>query len=120
MAEFADQAELRIQAGDGGNGCASIHREKFVPLGGPDGGNGGRGGDIILIVDDNVTTLLDFHHSPHRKAGNGRPGYGDYCNGGEGGDLIMSVPNGTVVKDTSGKILADLVGTGTRFVAADR
>ncbi len=118
MATFVDRVTLHAAAGSGGDGCVSIHREKFVPLGGPDGGNGGRGGDIILVVDDNVTTLLDFHHSPHRRAGNGRPGYGDYCNGGEGGDLVMSVPNGTVVKDSYGTTLADLVGAGTRFVAA--
>lgn len=118
MATFVDRVTLHASAGNGGDGCVSIHREKFVPLGGPDGGNGGRGGDIVLVVDDNVTTLLDFHHSPHRKAGNGRMGYGDYCNGGEGGDLIMMVPNGTVVKDSAGNLLADLVGAGTRFVAA--
>ncbi len=118
MATFVDRVTLHAAAGNGGDGCISIHREKFVPLGGPDGGNGGRGGDIILIVDDNVTTLLDFHHSPHRKAGNGRMGYGDYNNGGEGGDLVLMVPNGTVVKDFDGRVLADLVGSGTRFVAA--
>jgi len=118
MATFVDRVTLHAAAGNGGDGCISIHREKFVPLGGPDGGNGGRGGDIILIVDDNVTTLLDFHHSPHRKAGNGRMGYGDYNNGGEGGDLVLTVPNGTVVKDFDGTILADLIGAGTRFVAA--
>jgi len=118
VATFVDRVTLHASAGNGGDGCVSIHREKFVPLGGPDGGNGGRGGDIVLVVDDNVTTLLDFHHSPHRKAGNGRMGYGDYCNGGEGGDLIMMVPNGTVVKDSAGNLLADLVGGGTRFVAA--
>jgi len=118
VATFVDRVTLHASAGNGGDGCVSIHREKFVPLGGPDGGNGGRGGDIVLVVDDNVTTLLDFHHSPHRKAGNGRMGYGDYCNGGEGGDLVMMVPNGTVVKDSAGNLLADLVGAGTRFVAA--
>jgi GTPase len=118
MASFVDRVTLHAAAGSGGDGCVSIHREKFVPLGGPDGGNGGRGGDIILVVDDGVTTLLDFHHSPHRRATNGRPGYGDYCNGAEGADLILSVPNGTVVKDYFGNVLADLVGAGTRFIAA--
>lgn len=118
MTTFVDRVTLHASAGAGGDGCVSIHREKFVPLGGPDGGNGGRGGDIILVVDDGVTTLLDFHHSPHRRATNGRPGYGDYCNGAEGADLVLSVPNGTVVKDYFGNTLADLIGSGTRFIAA--
>ena len=118
MASFVDRVTLNASAGNGGDGCVSIHREKFKPLGGPDGGNGGRGGDIILVVDTDVTTLLDFHHSPHRKATGGRPGYGDYCNGGEGNDMILKVPNGTVVKDLAGNTLADLVGQGTRFIAA--
>ncbi len=118
MAEFADQAALRVHAGDGGDGCASIHREKFKPLGGPDGGNGGRGGDVILEVDGSASTLLDFHRRPVRKAGNGKQGSGANRNGGDGGDLVIKVPNGTVVLDSRGKILADLTGTGTRFVAA--
>lgn len=118
MASFVDHVTLNASAGGGGDGCVSIHREKFVPLGGPDGGNGGRGGDILLVVDTDVTTLLDFHHSPHRKATGGRPGYGDYCNGAQGNDMILKVPNGTVVKDLAGNTLADLVGQGTRFIAA--
>jgi len=118
MASFVDRVTLHAFAGSGGDGCVSIHREKFKPLGGPDGGNGGRGGDVILIVDPGTTTLLDFHHSPHRRATNGSLGYGDYCNGKEGKDLILPVPNGTVVKDQDGKVLADLVGNGTRFIAA--
>ncbi len=76
MARFVDRAVLHLQAGDGGHGCASVHREKFKPLGGPDGGDGGNGGDVTLVVDDNVHTLLDFHFRPHAKAGNGRPGHG--------------------------------------------
>ncbi len=118
MAEFADQAALRVRAGDGGDGCASVHREKFKPLGGPDGGNGGRGGDVILEVDASSSTLLDFHRRPVRKAGNGKQGSGANRNGAEGGDLVVKVPNGTVVLDKRGTILADLMGTGTRFVAA--
>jgi GTP-binding protein len=118
MAEFADRAVLRAQAGHGGNGCASVHREKFKPLGGPDGGNGGRGGDVILEVDASTATLLDFHRRPVRKAGNGKQGAGSNRNGGDGADLIVKVPNGTVVLSADGQVLADLVGTGTRFVAA--
>jgi GTP-binding protein len=118
MATFVDRVTLHAAAGSGGDGCVSVHREKFKPLGGPDGGNGGRGGEIILVVDSDTTTLLDFHHSPHRKATNGKLGYGDYCNGAEGKDLILSVPNGTVVKDIDGVVLADLIGEGTVFIAA--
>ena len=118
MAEFADEALLKVAGGHGGNGCMSIRREKFKPLGGPDGANGGRGGDVILEVDPNVNTLLDFHRRPIRRAGNGRPGEGSNRTGAEGGDLIIGVPDGTVVRSTDGKILADLVGVGTRFVAA--
>ena len=76
MTTFVDRVELHVAAGNGGHGCASVHREKFKPLGGPDGGNGGRGGDVILTVDQSITTLLDYHHSPHRKATNGKPGEG--------------------------------------------
>ena len=118
MAEFADQAELRIQAGNGGNGCASVHREKFKPLGGPDGGNGGRGGDVIFKVDPGVATLLDFHRRPLRRAGDGKAGAGSHRNGGDGADLVVSVPDGTVVMTAGGEQLADLIGAGTKFVAA--
>ena len=118
MAEFADQAELRVHAGDGGHGCASIRREKFKPLGGPDGGNGGRGGDVIIEVDPGVATLLDFHRRPVRRAGPGKAGQGSNRNGAQGADLVLRVPDGTVVKTSDGEVLADLVGPGTRFVAA--
>ena len=118
MATFVDQVTLFSQAGKGGDGCVSVHREKFKPLGGPDGGNGGRGGDIRLVVDPNVTTLLDYHHSPHRRATSGKQGAGDRKDGQSGDDLVLSVPNGTVVLDTEGNQLADLVGNGTLFIAA--
>jgi GTPase len=119
VAEFADQAELRIHAGDGGHGCASIRREKFKPLGGPDGGNGGRGGDVIIEVDPGASTLLEFHRRPVRRAGNGKAGQGSNRNGADGTDLVLRVPDGTVVKTADeGEVLADLVGAGTRFVAA--
>jgi GTP-binding protein len=118
VAEFADQAELRVQAGDGGHGCASIHREKFKPLGGPDGGNGGRGGDVIVEVDPSAATLLDFHRRPVRRAANGKPGSGSHRSGAAGEDLTMRVPDGTVVKTAAGEVLADLTGAGTAFVVA--
>ncbi|OMI38328.1 GTPase ObgE [Streptomyces sparsogenes] len=118
MTTFVDRVELHVAAGNGGHGCASVHREKFKPLGGPDGGNGGRGGDVILVVDQSVTTLLDYHHSPHRKATNGKPGEGGNRSGKDGTDLVLPVPDGTVVLDKQGNVLADLVGQGTTYVAA--
>ncbi|MEV3979279.1 GTPase ObgE [Nonomuraea sp. NPDC049758] len=119
MPDFVDQVVLHVKAGDGGNGCASIHREKFKPLGGPDGGNGGRGGDVILEVDANTATLLDYHRRPHRKADNGKQGQGSNRDGANGDDVILAVPNGTVVKDANtGEVLVDLVGAGTRYVIA--
>jgi GTP-binding protein len=118
MASFIDRVVLHLAAGNGGHGVASIHREKFKPLGGPDGGNGGRGGDVVLIVDPNVHTLLDFHHRPHQHAGNGTQGAGSHRNGAAGGDLDLRVPDGTVVVDAAGEVLADLIGAGTRFIAA--
>ncbi|MFF3246855.1 GTPase ObgE [Streptomyces sp. NPDC002870] len=117
MTTFVDRVELHVAAGSGGHGCASVHREKFKPLGGPDGGNGGRGGDVILVVDQSVTTLLEYHHSPHRKATNGQPGAGDNRSGKDGQDLVLPVPDGTVVLDKQGNVLADLVGQGTTFIA---
>ncbi|MEW1695043.1 GTPase ObgE [Streptomyces sp. NPDC093249] len=117
MTTFVDRVELHVAAGNGGHGCASVHREKFKPLGGPDGGNGGRGGDVTLVVDQAVTTLLEYHHSPHRKATNGQPGAGDNRSGKDGQDLVLYVPDGTVVLDKQGEVLADLVGQGTTFVA---
>ncbi|MBJ8346804.1 GTPase ObgE [Antrihabitans sp. YC2-6] len=118
MSRFIDRVVLHVSAGKGGNGCASVHREKFKPLGGPDGGNGGRGGDVILEVDQNVHTLLDFHFHPHAKATNGSQGMGSNRDGSNGDDLVLKVPDGTMVLDKDGTILADLVGIGTTFAAA--
>ncbi|WP_372506816.1 GTPase ObgE [Actinomadura madurae] len=112
-----DRVVLHVAAGNGGNGCASIHREKFKPLGGPDGANGGRGGDVVLVVDSNAASLLEYHRRPHRKAGNGRPGQGSLRTGADGADVVLPVPDGTVVK-SGDTVLADLVGEGTRFVIA--
>ena len=118
MAAFIDRTVLHLSSGNGGHGCASVHREKYKPMGGPDGGNGGRGGDVILEVDPGVHTLLDFHHRPHHRAGNGKPGQGDNRNGAQGEDRVLAVPEGTVVTDADGEILIDLVGQGTRYVVA--
>ncbi|MEH0938787.1 GTPase ObgE [Micromonospora psammae] len=118
MTTFVDRVVLHMQAGDGGHGCASIHREKFKPFGGPDGGNGGHGGSVSLVVDPQVTTLLDFHFRPHLKAENGRGGAGSNRDGANGHDLVIKVPNGTVVQTLDGEVLADLVGAGTTFEAA--
>jgi GTP-binding protein len=118
VAEFADHVTVTVQAGNGGHGCASVHREKFKPLGGPDGGNGGRGGDVIFEVDPGMATLLDLHRRPVRRAGNGKQGSGSHRSGADGADLIVAVPDGTVVKTEDGEVLADLVGARTRYVAA--
>src|SRR5919112_247667 len=118
MAAFVDRVVVHVAAGNGGHGVASIHREKFKPLGGPDGGNGGNGGDVVLEVDPNVHTLLDFHHHPHQKAGNGRPGAGSTRHGARGEDRVLRVPPGTVVSTPDGRVIADLVGAGTRVVLA--
>lgn len=115
---FVDRVRLHVRAGRGGNGVASVHREKFKPLGGPDGGNGGPGGSVILRVDPDVTTLIDYHHSPKRSAPNGGQGAGAHRNGAHGADLVLPVPDGTVVTDAQGHVLADLTGPGTELVVA--
>src|ERR1700712_3404608 len=117
MAAFVDRVTVHVAAGNGSHGVSSVHREKFKPLGGPDGGNGGDGGDVVLEVDPNVHTLLDFHHAPHQKASNGKQAAGDYKNGGRGEDRVLRVPPGTVVS-IDGEVVADLMGAGTRVVIA--
>src|SRR4051812_28328142 len=117
MAAFVDRVTVHVAAGNGGHGVASVHREKFKPLGGPDGGNGGDGGDVVLEVDPSVHTLLDFHHRPRQKAGNGRPGAGSNRHGARGEDKVLRVPEGTVVV-VDGEVVADLMGAGTRVVLA--
>ncbi|MDH2414075.1 GTPase ObgE [Nocardioides sp. CER19] len=116
---FVDRVRLHVRAGRGGNGVASVHREKFKPLGGPDGGNGGPGGSVILRVDPDVTTLIDYHHSPKRAATNGGQGAGGHRNGAHGADLVLPVPDGTVVTDAKSNVLADMVGPGTELVVAE-
>lgn len=117
---FVDRVTLNVSAGKGGHGCASVHREKFKPLGGPDGGNGGDGGSVILRVDPQVTTLVDYHRQSTRKATNGQPGRGDHQNGARGDDVVLPVPPGTVVTDAAtGEVLADLTETGAEVVVAE-
>jgi GTP-binding protein len=115
---FVDRVTLHVSAGRGGNGVASVHREKFKPLGGPDGGNGGPGGSVILRVDPDVTTLIDYHHSPKRRGEHGGHGAGGHRNGAHGADLVLPVPDGTLVTDRAGNVLADMVGPGTELVVA--
>ena len=118
MTTFVDRVVLHLQAGDGGHGCVSVRREKFKPLGGPDGGNGGHGGGITLVVDPQIHTLLDFHFHAHVKASNGGGGAGANRDGANGADLVLKVPDGTVVVTPEGEVLADLVGAGTSFEVA--
>lgn len=118
MPDFVDEAVLHVKAGNGGHGCASVHREKFKPLGGPDGGNGGRGGDVVLEVDTQTATLLDYQRRPHRAAENGTPGQGGHRSGANGEHMVLTVPDGTVVTRMDGEVIADLVGHGTRLVLA--
>jgi GTP-binding protein len=119
MPRFVDRVVIHTSAGNGGNGCASVHREKYKPLGGPDGGNGGRGGSVVLVVDPQIHTLLDFHFHPNVVAPSGKQGMGGDRDGAYGSDLEVRVPDGTVVLDEQGRLLADLVGAGTRFTAAE-
>lgn len=118
MTSFIDRVTIHVTAGNGGNGCASVHREKFKPLGGPDGGNGGDGADVVLTVNPQTTTLLNYHHNRHRKAENGTQGMGGMRDGKKGVNLVLPVPNGTVVKSVDGEILADLTGTDVSYVVA--
>jgi len=119
MVSFVDQVTLHVRAGNGGDGCVSIHREKFKPLGGPDGGNGGNGGSISLVADPSVTTLLDYHFQPHRKGSDGASGAGDFKNGSAGHSHVLPVPVGTVVKNAKGEFLVDLDEPGLEFVIAE-
>ncbi len=116
---FVDQAKLTVAGGNGGHGCASVRREKFKPLGGPDGGNGGNGGSVILRVDPGLTTLVEYHRQSQRRAQNGQPGKGDNANGANGEDVVLSVPDGTIVTDAdTGEVLADLIGADAEVVVS--
>ena len=115
---FIDKAVIKIKAGDGGNGAVAFHREKYITAGGPDGGDGGKGGDIVFLVDDNLSTLADFKYKRKYKAPAGMDGQGGRRNGKKGEDLIIRVPRGTVIREKeSGTIMADM-SDDDRFIAA--
>ena len=114
---FADRATIIIKSGKGGNGHVSFRREKYVPNGGPDGGDGGRGGDVIFVVDEGMNTLTDFRHRRKFAAENGEEGGKKKCHGKDGADLILKVPAGTVIKDAeTDKVIADMSGDNKRQV----
>ena len=122
MSDFVDRVTVHVKGGDGGNGAASIRREKYKPLAGPNGGDGGNGGSVIVVADPNVTSLLDYRFAPHRTAGNGTMGKGDDKDGSMGADLVLPVPPGTVVFGAAAHkkegLLADLRNAGDRVVVA--
>lgn len=117
--KFVDQVQIHVKAGDGGNGAIAWRREKFIPRGGPSGGDGGNGGDVVLVVDPQLSTLLDYRYVREHKAKNGEAGGGSDMNGRGGPPLELRVPPGTVVKDAaSGEVIVDLDEPGTRYVIA--
>lgn len=119
MAHFVDEVVIHVKAGDGGNGCVSFRREKFIPRGGPDGGNGGRGGSIILIADKSLTTLLDFHYRASFKANRGQHGQGSNKYGRGAEDLVIKLPTGTLVMDAeTEETIVDMVEDGQEFIIA--
>ena len=115
---FVDYAKIYLKAGDGGDGCISFRREKFVPRGGPDGGDGGRGGHIYLVADEHMTTLLDLKMNPHYTTKRGQHGMGSNCTGRDAEDLVVRVPLGTTVSDEDGELIVDMTEPGQSFMAA--
>ena len=114
---FADRAKIYVRSGKGGDGHVSFRREKYVPAGGPDGGDGGHGGDVIFIVDEGLNTLTDFRHVGKYKAGDGQEGGKKNCRGKDGDDIYIKVPEGTVIKEfNSGKVIADMSGDNRKVV----
>jgi GTP-binding protein len=117
---FVDECALHVRGGDGGAGCVAFRREAHVPKGGPDGGDGGKGGDVWLVADRNVASLLAFRDHPHRRAGSGTHGQGKRRHGARGKDMLVTVPEGTAILDPdSGRVVADLLHEGDRWLAAE-
>ena len=118
--KFLDEAKIYLKAGDGGNGACSFRHEKFIEFGGPDGGCGGKGGDVVFVAQNNLNTLIDFRYQQHFKAERGKNGAGRNCTGAGGQDLIISVPVGTeIVMDDGKTVLCDMTQEGQRFIAAN-
>src|SRR5438874_9221598 len=118
MSSFVDETNIHVRGGDGGAGAVSFRREAHVPRGGPDGGDGGKGGDVWLVADHNVASLLAFRDHPHRRAGSGGHGMGKARHAAAGADELVKVPPGTVIKERGGDPLADLTAHGQRWLAA--
>ena len=117
--KFVDEAQITVQSGDGGNGCVSFRREKFVPRGGPDGGDGGKGGDVVIKTTSRINTLYGFHFKRHFKAQRGAHGRGKNQSGKGGQNLVIEVPPGTLIREAKGgRLLKDFVGSGESFVVA--
>src|SRR5690606_31371573 len=117
--KFVDEADIHVEAGNGGNGCVSFRREKFIPRGGPDGGDGGRGGSVYLIAREGINTLADFRVRRRFRAEHGQPGAGRNMTGASGRDLYIDVPPGTVVRDLdTGEVLGDLANDGDTLLVA--
>jgi GTP-binding protein len=119
MSNFVDESGLHVKGGDGGAGAVSFRREAHTPKGGPDGGDGGKGGDVWLVADRNIPSLLAFKDHPFRRAADGVHGTSKKAHGKRGGDTVVAVPEGTLVKDQQGTVLADLVREGDRWLAAE-
>src|SRR5262245_5089895 len=115
---FVDETTIEVTGGRGGDGVTAFHREKYRPRGGPDGGDGGRGGDVVLVADPSAATLVEYHFHPHQRASKGTHGQGSNRKGADGQDRALPVPVGTMVRDEQGHLLTDLVTPGARFVAA--
>src|SRR5437868_13656354 len=118
MSDFTDEAMVNLRGGDGGAGAVAFRREPYVDRGGPDGGDGGKGGDVWLAADRNVASLIAFRDHPHRRGASGAHGSGKKRHGATGADLVVAVPEGTIVRDRDGTVLADLVHSGDRVLAA--